>query len=686
MNESGIHLALLWHMHQPSYREPDGDGFALPWVRLHSTRAYFDMAWILERHPTIRVTCNLVPVLVEQIHAFVAGERDHFWHLSRRPARGLTTDERRFVLRHFFSCHADTCIRPRPRYRALHDRGGDARDPADFSDADLLDLQVLFNLAWFGFAARVEYPLVSALERKGRDFTEDEKRKLLDLQIAVMRRVLPMYARLAEVEQVELTATPYHHPILPLVIDTESAARCPPDRPRPPQLRAPDDAREHVRRALDAHERTFGRRPSGMWPAEGSVSPEAVALMVDAGVDWIATDESQLWGSCDGLRPADLYRPYRLQLEGHALDVVFRDHSLSDAVGFDYSRMPATDAVDDFVSRVHAAADLMGGRDETPLVVVALDGENPWEYYPGSGFDFLDRLYHVLERDERILTVRLGPHLEANPPKRTLTRLHTGSWIDGDFHIWIGGRVENLAWAALGEAHAVYAERGPDPEAYEHLLTAQASDWFWWYGEPFQSDQDAEFDRLFRGHLRQVHTLLGATPPRALSRTLYPDAKASSVRLPRGLMTPAFAPGPSTWFDWSAAGSLALGSPTASMHRATQPFLRLLYGFDLEHLYLRLEPTPGLDVTGLTLQLVVGDFSADLDLTSVATSLPRAKVHAATPELGVSFEALGAAHGDRLAVTLSLLRDGKELAHYPPLGALEVVVPDHNFEARHWSV
>ncbi len=685
MSGSGIHLALLWHMHQPSYREPEGDGFALPWVRLHSTRAYFDMAWILERHPTVRVTFNLVPVLVEQIQAFVAGERDHFWHLSRRPARTLTQAERAFVLSHFFSCHTDTCIRPSRRYWALYNRRADTPNPADFSDADFRDLQVLFNLAWFGFAARVEYPLVSALERKGRDFTEDEKRKLLDLQIAVMRRVLPMYARLAGAEQIELTATPYHHPILPLVIDTEAAARCQPDRARPTPMRAPEDAREHVQRALTAHERTFGQRPSGMWPAEGSVSPEAVGLMVDAGVEWIATDEAQLWGSLAAQRPADLYRPYRLQLDAHAINVVFRDHALSDAIGFDYSRAPAATAVDDFVGRIHAAADLMDGRDETPLVVVALDGENPWEYYPSSGFDFLDRLYHVLERDERILTIRLGPHLETHPPRRTLTDLHTGSWIDGDFHIWIGGRVENTAWEALGRAHALYTERGPNAEAYEHLLTAQASDWFWWYGEPFQSDQDAEFDRLFRGHLRQVHTLLGATPPAELSRSLYPDAKVSSVRLPRGLMTPGFAPGPSTWFDWSSAGRLDLGSPTA-MHRANQQFRRLLYGFDLEFLYLRLEPVAGLDVADLTLQLHVGDFTADLRLADADTSLPLAKVHAATPELGVSFEALGVAPGDRIRVTLKLLRDGVEVAHFPSAGALEVLVPDQSFEARHWSV
>ncbi len=686
MSSAGINLALLWHMHQPSYREPDGDGFALPWVRLHATRAYFDMAWILERHPTVHATINLVPVLVEQLEAYVAGERDRFWDLSRKPARALTVAERAFVLRHFFSVHADTSIRPRARYWSLYQRRGDVPAPQAFTDADLRDLQVLFNLAWFGFASRVEYPLVSALERKGRDFTEDEKRKLLDLQIAVMRRITPMYRRLAERGQIELTTTPYFHPILPLLIDTEVAERCQPTRPRPAPLCAPTDARAHVERALESHEAAFGARPTGMWPAEGSVSPEALALMARSGVAWIATDEAQLWASLPARRPADLYRPYRLQTESHALALVFRDHDLSDAIGFNYARQPADVAVADLLGRIHATADLMEGRDETPLVVIALDGENPWEYYPNSGHDFLERLYHVLERDDRVLTVRIGEHLREHPPQRTLTELHTGSWIDGDFHIWIGGAVENIAWEALGRAHALYAERGPDADAYEHLLTAQGSDWFWWYGEPFQSEQDAEFDRLFRGHLQQVYRLLGAAPPANLGRSLYPDAKVRSARPPRALMTPRFASGPSTWFEWSDAGVLDLRVQTASMHRGTQHFRRLLYGFDTEHLYLRLENGGAPPPEGLVLRVSVGDFTAELRLDDGEGDLALRKVHAGTAELGVPFEALGANPCDALRVTLHLLRDGVELDRYPAAGPLEITVPDPHFEARNWTV
>ena len=677
---SRINLALLWHLHQPSYREPEGEGFALPWVRLHSTRAYFDMAWMLERHPTVRVNVNLVPILVEQLTAYVNGERDRFWALSLKPARLLTESERSFVLTHFFSCHPDTCIRPRARYWTLYNRRGARADPGAFSDQDFRDLQVLFNLAWFGFASRVELPLVGALDRKGRDFTEDEKRKLLDLQIAVMRRVVPMWSRLAARGQVELTTTPYHHPILPLVYDSEAAERCQPERPRPTRFHAPDDAREQVQRAVAAHEGWFGVRPAGMWPAEGSVSPEVLALVAEAGVEWVATDEAQLWGSINAERRADLYRPYRLALGERSLGAVFRDHALSDAIGFDYSKRPAEDAVGDFVGRIHAAADLMDGRDETPLVTVALDGENPWEYYPHSGHDFLERLYSALEHDERILTVCVGEHLRAHPPRRALAELKTGSWIDGDFHIWMGGAVENSAWDALGRARVAYAEHGPNEEAYEHLLTAEGSDWFWWYGEPFQSEQDAEFDRLFRGHLRQVYRTLGLNPPSDLGRSLYPDAKATSARPPKGLIHPRFAEGASTWFDWNGAGVVELGSQTASMHRGQQLFRRLLYGFDSTHLYLRLEPNGGGLPPGATFLVR----ARDLDIEWSA--LQKSKLHAETPELGVSFEALGARPGDRVRVSLCLVVDGAEIERYPSPAPLEVVVPDPSYEARNWSV
>lgn len=718
-----IHLALVWHMHQPSYRDPANGQLALPWVRLHATRAYFDMAWLLEQHPDVRASFNLVPVLVEQIRAYVVGERDRYWALSRKPARTLTTAERAFVLRHFFSVPVATDIRPRPRYWRLHQRQRDGRrQPADFSDADLRDLQVLFNLAWFGFGARAEYPLVEQLEKKGHGFTEDEKRKLLDLQIAVLRRLLPLYRRLAERGQIELTTTPYYHPILPLLIDSDAAARCQPQQPLPPRFAWPADARAQVKRAIDAHSDAFGAAPAGVWPAEGAVSPEAMELFARSGLKWTATDEAQLWKSLGAHREErDRYRPWRLAVDGGHIDVVFRDRTLSDLIGFTYARNPAAVAIEDLVGRLDAirARNHRPDDDEPLLVTIALDGENPWEHYPESGRGFLEGLYAALGRRDDIVTVRVGEHLEAHPPRGQLETIHSGSWIGGDYHIWIGSAVENQAWGALGETRQYFARNaaGADPEAVEaahrHLLQAEGSDWFWWYGDHFASENDEDFDHLFRAHLRAVYARLGGEPPTRLDRSLYPGRLRDETVPPKALISPRFDTAASTYFDWSGAGRLDLAGPAGSMYQAAHYFGRLRYGFDLERLYLRFEPLPegpAPDLSGLVLRIRVrgrDDRIVELPLDAPAEGCVRrlgatsatpsaaedptdrpilGRVQHGTVELGVAFADLDLTVGEPAALTANLMRGKVTLERFPQHHDIEFTVPDAGFEAAHWTV
>ncbi|MCA9545283.1 MAG: glycoside hydrolase, partial [Myxococcales bacterium] len=463
-----IHLAFLWHMHQPSYREPASGAIALPWVRLHATRSYFDMAWLLERHPDIHATFNFVPVLVEQLESYLAGERDRYFTLTQRPAEALDAAERRFLLKHFFSVAQETEIRPRPRYWSLLSRRDADPEGARFSAQDLRDLQVLFNLAWFGFAARAEFPELAELEKRGRDFTDADKARILAIQVAIIGRVLPLYRKLAARAQIEITTTPYYHPILPLLIDTEHADRCQPGRARPRRFAWPEDAQAHVTQAVAAHTRVFGAAPAGAWPAEGSVSPEAIGLLAQGGLRWLASDEAQLFGSLGGAARGALYAPYRVHGAGGSVDFVFRDRTLSDLVGFTYARNPPERAVDDLFNRVKA---MRGPRADAPtLVLVALDGENPWEYYPGSGRAFLEALYARLRTDPEVQAVRVVDHLTAHPPQHTIHHLKTGSWINGDFGIWIGGEMENRAWNLLGDARRAYAQHrdrvpGADQEA-----------------------------------------------------------------------------------------------------------------------------------------------------------------------------------------------------------------------------
>jgi alpha-amylase/alpha-mannosidase (GH57 family) len=692
----------------------------LPWVRLHASRAYFDMAWMLERHPAVRATFNFVPVLLEQIGAYVErGERDLYWELTRKPARLLTPPERAFLVRNFFSINRETGIRPRPRYWSLFNkRGLDTLRP-DASETmsldELRDLQVLFNLAWFGFAARREFPLIAELEAKGRGYTEDEKTRLLDLQIAAMRRVLPLYRRLLARGQIEVTTTPYYHPILPLIVDSDVAARAAPGSPRPPRFHWPEDAQAHVRRAVEAHRAAFGAPPTGMWPAEGSVSPEIVPILAGQGIRWIGTDEQQLWRSLPGgeRRRSDLFRPYRVQVEGATVDAVFRDTALSDLIGFTYAKNHADVAVDDLVGRLAQVREGAAHNDEPPLVSIILDGENPWEAYPDGGQAFLDRLYRSLASTPWLRPVRLGDHLAENPPRRTLTRLHSGSWIHGDFGIWIGDPTDNAAWRMLGEARRFFEQRRGEVDAeraaaaYEHLLAAEGSDWFWWYGEPFHSEQDADFDHLFRQHLVRVYDELGAPAPSALHQPLAPERPVPFDKQPRSFVTPRF-DGESTYFDWVGGGVVELSAPRGSMYRAVRYFGRVRYGFDPARFYLRLEP---LDesvagaLRGATVRVHLHgseDHYAEIPLDApreatlwrigpdLRPSDPRpvdqVKFEHGILELGVPFQRLTLAAGDRATVAVHLLRDRVELERYPAGGNIHFVVPDEHFEELNWSV
>ncbi|HET8733353.1 MAG TPA: glycoside hydrolase family 57 protein, partial [Anaeromyxobacteraceae bacterium] len=495
-----VRLAILWHMHQPLYREAATGTYVLPWVRLHATRAYADMAWILERHPEVRVTVNFTPVLLEQLEDYVAGRaRDALLGISARDPADLAPEERRRLLHSFFWVDWDRSVRPVPRYLELLEKRGrdlsrvdlDAVAPT-FTVAELRDLQVLFNLAWMGFGALADEPELRTLAARGRDYEPADVAFVLEAQRRVMAAVIPRWRALVERGQVELSTTPHHHPILPLVCDSDAAARALPGVALPPRFAWPEDAQRQVRDAMESHARRFGRRPAGMWPAEGAVSPEALEVMAAEGVGWAASDEGVLLRSLPpgSPRAGSLYRPWQVRAGGAEIAMLFRDRPISDLVGFTYARQPADGAAADFVARVRAAGEAWrrdGGRGPA-TVGVFLDGENPWERYVRSGQDFLDALYGALGSAPDVQTVTMSEAVAA-VDGAAVPRIHSGSWIEASYRIWIGHREDRLAWTALGKARqAVEAARaaGADAAKVEHALrhlrAAEGSDWYWWYG------------------------------------------------------------------------------------------------------------------------------------------------------------------------------------------------------------
>ena len=593
-------LILYWHFHQPNYVHPATGRATMPWVRLHGIKDYWGMAALLEEHPGVRCCFNFVPALLDQMEACVSGDcTDDYEELARKPAADYSEADRRRALDVFFHAHWDRMIRVHPRYGELLDRRAPwkrsaAEADAEFSEADLRDLACWSTLAWYHPLAVERDPGLRELVAKGRDFTEAEKLYAIEHQRRVLAEIAPAYRALAERGQVELTTTPYYHPILPLLVDwTCARAALPGVTPPRGWKRLPGDAREQLVRAIEAHRGRFGHPPAGCWPSEGSVSEEVIPLLADAGFRWTATDEEILAYSLGReMKPGDLHRPYRLDFRGGAVDAVFRDRELSDVIGFVYhgwDDQPAAAA--DFVSRA-------AGRPG-PLVTAILDGENAWEYYPGGGVPFLRALYSGLEAAAsggKLRTVLPGEHLAANPGKK-LSRLWPGSWINHDFYIWAGHRDDQLAWEYLFRTRADLERLSADPRlgeeqlaaARESLYAAEGSDWFWWYGDDHDSGNDGAFDELFRAHLAGVYRALGADAPDFLSRPIGGPHGPLRATAPSAEIS-AEINGQADESEWLGAGCFR--TTAGSMDRSGPPLVdRVFFGAGGGDLLLRVDFT-----------------------------------------------------------------------------------------------
>jgi alpha-amylase/alpha-mannosidase (GH57 family) len=709
-----VEVMFLWHHHQPDYRNPRDGVAQLPWVRLHAAKDYLDMALRLERHPALEATFNFVPSLLDQLDDAAAGRPDVLFDRLARAPESLAAADRAFVV-------ARCSVAPRhafdrwPAYRALVNRlqaagslvppeaGG--RDAAPGAPtADLLALECWFLLAWIDPMFFAE-PEAGAALAAAPGFTLAARDGLLALHRRLVARVIPAYRALAAAGRIELAESPYAHPILPLLVNVESARRARPDVALPAdRYAAPEDATRQIRRAMARHERAFGERPAGMWPPEGSVSPEVAELAAREGLRWIASDEGVLWASLpSGARRREaLYRPWRLDTPAGPIAILFRDRELSDRIGFVYSHWEAGDAARDFLARLRRIGRDYGGQG-VPRVSVILDGENCWEHYPEDGGPFLEELYRGLEEATDIRTRTPREWLAEGPPTDALTGLHTGSWIDADFHIWIGHPEKNRAWGLLARARRALVEAGKTaesaPRAWEALDMALGSDWFWWLGEDHFTPDKALFDRLFREHLRAVYEEAGLGVPAELA---LPVARAAAPATrafpPLGFVRPTLDGARTDFYEWHAAGRIQIGAGGGSMHRRAGLVREIHYGFDAGNLYLRLDPDPpfAAGAPGLAIAVVaprprtlriasLAPGAAEITEASGARVTGGRAVIGAIAEIEIPFAALGVAAGEGVELVLQLGSPEEPGETLPPDDALRFTVPDADFDAEMWS-
>jgi alpha-amylase/alpha-mannosidase (GH57 family) len=676
-----LYLNIIWHQHQPLYYDPNADQLIGPWVRKHATKDYWDMTAILQSYPDIHLTVNLTSVLLTQNEMYVErmgdfvdpilntideatfleaweGRTDPFIDLLLRDTptpEGATESE----LGLFYAdpwatvSTSDTMMSRFPEYLALRDKARDTYNQLDFAY-----LKVFFEVAWFDpdflqgpvslsngwvvdLSDVVDYQpdetyLLNAYYSS--DAPDDETR-LSRLELLANRLVAENYKIMADViplhrkmlwnpstgnGQVEVITTPFYHPILPLIYNTELAQFGQPTDllPNPPYQFA-DDAFAQVSMATHYYEKVFGQPLRGMWPGEGSVAEEIVSILVQNNVQWTATDQSVL----DRSEPTGQSHqyPYRIDSdvtvgndadEADNLTIVFRDTGMSDAIGFAYQTLEGEVAAEDFITNALAQAPQFGQTDR--LLTVILDGENAWESYTveHDGKGFHHALYQAISRSQSVgelITVTpsefIDGNLGRNVPSHPVTSmdelepLWRGSWIDGTYSIWIGESEENLAWNYLLQARTDLDLSGlprPNPladippsedeesyaiyQAWNEIYAAEGSDWFWWYGDDMTSasNDDTPFDRAFRSHLNGMYRFMNeALLLRGEAEFPVPDfapiiqARADILRGPfevPPVIDGLFVPDETEWnstagsfYDLDSSGTIANASDDISM-------------------------------------------------------------------------------------------------------------------------
>jgi alpha-amylase/alpha-mannosidase (GH57 family) len=594
-----IYLCFLWHMHQPFYKDLASGEYKLPWTRLHALKDYYGMVEILREFPKVRQTFNLVPSMMVQVEEYARGEaRDPYLVLALKPAEALTEADQLFLLQQFLQPHPPRMTEVFPRYGALyaarHSQSSLEAARRRFSAQDFRDLQVISQLLWFDEEFRESDPEVRGLFAKGRDYSLQDQSMVGRKQREIVGKVIPVYREMAGAGQIEVSTTPYYHPILPLLCDSNIAAVSHPHVPLPPRFCHPEDAETQLRMAHEYCAREFGVAPVGLWPSEGSVSDEVFRIAAEAGYTWAASDSGVLSRTLGRAIGVDaIYRPYRWEQHGRHLNVLFRDHFLSDLIGFVYSGMDAAQAAHDFLNRIreNCRGILGGGRDA--LVPIILDGENAWEYYDQNGRPFLRDLYRLISEDPQMAAVTVSEALAKMPPD-PLTHVFPGSWINANFDVWIGAEEDNQAWTQLLRARESYeaAQNVPDDRrslAYEELLIAEGSDWCWWYGPEHDSGDRVEFDQLYRSHLANVYRFLNLSPPEELSRPILRLAVSAVHIPPSGQIQPVVDGEVTSYFEWLGAGLYRVDERSGSMHGKKFLVREVYYGGDGENLYLRVD-------------------------------------------------------------------------------------------------
>lgn len=599
-----LSIAFYWHMHQPNYQINSESDYLMPWVRLHAIKDYLDMLLIMEKYPRLKLNFNLVPALIDSILDYAEkGFEDVYSRLTSTAVEELSDEDKIFILNNFFDANYETMISHHQPYQKLYEKrySSNIAQISDFTNQEYADIMAWFNLSWFDAIYSEKFPNLQKLADKGEGFTLEDRLEILDYQRQIMKMIIPTYKEYLENGRIEITTSPYYHPILPILADIKCAYRNihnPEDLPA--NLKMAKDAKLQTKLALDRIEEIFGKRPKGLWPPEHCVSAKTFEMIKSLGIEWTISDEGILANSINFNFVRDfkgyledpyfLLKTYEYKTQNSNLNVIFREPTIANLINFDYPNMEAKKAANDLYDRIKVIQNkILTSPDNEHLLTIALDGENPWENYVDDGAGFLNEVYSLIENDKTLETVLISDYIENDKNKKQLQKIYSGSWINRNFQLWIGEPTKNKAWNCLKQVRddfSDFVERNPEHEgidlAKREIFIAEGSDWFWWFGEPNNSSQDHIFDYLFRERLKNVYRFLELEPPQYLDNSLI---LASSSIYPTTTITPVMDGQDKIDDEWLNAGFVAM--PNNMDMQNSKVFEKIRFGFDESNLYLR---------------------------------------------------------------------------------------------------
>ena len=659
-------VCFLWHMHQPDYRNKEGI-MQMPWVFLHAIKDYYDMPWMLSRYEKLKATFNITPTLIEQLSLYYEDptKYDKFLSLWASEPQTLLEEERKWLIKISKSSQYDTMVKGMSRYEELyyHD---------NFNNQELLDLEVLFLLSWCGVYLKTHNALVRTLIEKKMGYSSEDKKQLLAELSKFIASLFGFYKSLYEKGQIALSTTPLNHPILPLLIDMQNGVRANPHTNIPKNHQSLyEDAKLQITRAQTLFFEHFGFTPQGFWPAEGAVDPKSVALFLECGVRWIATDEEILFKSLGEHQREKLYFPYNYQ----GICIGFRDKALSDLIGFTYRDKKAQEAAEHFMAELQKREK----EHEDRSVFVILDGENAWEFFDNNGYDFFDALYSRLSGAHWCETLTMDENLHNQ--QQELPTLGVGSWIHGALNTWVGHPEKTKAWELLFVAKSDYERRKMKlsneviDEITKHFLAAECSDWYWWYGDDHFSEFGAEFDKLFRSHLISIYDLMRTSPPSDMFLPIIKDVSTQDFHIkPQSDISPTINGRHDSFFEWIGCGVIDESKLFSTMDRDRGLIQKILYGKENTKLFFAFEAISEDFIHPQELTIIINplEIEVSIDLKSKKSSFDGYEIELVANkwiELSIELDSIAISE---VFIRFELHNNGDVIQTLPGFGQLQI--------------